>query len=184
MSQTVLAEKVGATLSMVGKLERGERKLTSTWIAKFSAALGCRPSELLEDASAPLPQGDILPGGLIEWRSDDDSIAEILELYPDDEFDEEWTPPTLRARSLMVSEQPATLTMPVGTQFVYDLGAGLLPIRCGELCVIFFSANEKMMVGVLMSGTSENTYHVLPLGGGILPDRHVSATIKISEILL
>jgi len=56
MSQTELAERIGTTLSMLGKLERGERKLTSDWIDKLSGALGVEPSAILQPPVESGPQ--------------------------------------------------------------------------------------------------------------------------------
>lgn len=53
LSQTDLAQAIGTTLSMLGKLERGERKLDTSWLEKLSAALGVKPSDIIGDG--PLP---------------------------------------------------------------------------------------------------------------------------------
>ena len=47
MSQTDLAEAVGTTLNMMGKLERGHRGLNSTWLDKLARALEVEPHELI-----------------------------------------------------------------------------------------------------------------------------------------
>lgn len=43
LSQTDLAEKVGTTLNMLGKLERGERSLDTDWLDKLGTALKIEP---------------------------------------------------------------------------------------------------------------------------------------------
>lgn len=45
-----VAQRAGTTNQMVGMLERGERKLTVEWMNRLAPALGCLPSDLLEDA--------------------------------------------------------------------------------------------------------------------------------------
>ena len=52
LSQTDLAEKIGTTLNMLGKLERGDRTLDTLWLEKIGGALEIEPHRLL--ASAPV----------------------------------------------------------------------------------------------------------------------------------
>lgn len=47
LSQTELAAQVGTTLNMMGKLERGDRKLDQSWLERIGAALGVEPAELI-----------------------------------------------------------------------------------------------------------------------------------------
>jgi phage repressor protein C with HTH and peptisase S24 domain len=56
LSQTDLAEAVGTTLNMLGKLERGDRKLTSVWIEKIAEALDVQPSVLLDQSAVVEPK--------------------------------------------------------------------------------------------------------------------------------
>lgn len=53
VTQTQLAKAIGATLSMVGKLERGERSLKEDWIRRIARALDCLPGDLFERAGHP-----------------------------------------------------------------------------------------------------------------------------------
>lgn len=47
MSQTQLAERIGTTLNMLGKLERGDRTLDTNWLEKIGAALTIEPRDLI-----------------------------------------------------------------------------------------------------------------------------------------
>lgn len=47
LSQTELAEKIGTTLNMMGKLERGDRSLDQAWLDKIGGALGVGAHELI-----------------------------------------------------------------------------------------------------------------------------------------
>lgn len=47
MTQTELAEAIGTKLSMMGKLERGERDLSADWIEKIASALDVEPFQLI-----------------------------------------------------------------------------------------------------------------------------------------
>jgi len=47
MSQTELAERIGSTLSMLGKLERGDRRLNQDWMGRIAKALSVEPYQLI-----------------------------------------------------------------------------------------------------------------------------------------
>ena len=55
LSQEQLAEMIGTTLSMLGKLERGQRSLDTNWMAKLSDALDVPPSALICDGDKARP---------------------------------------------------------------------------------------------------------------------------------
>jgi transcriptional regulator with XRE-family HTH domain len=50
MSQEALADAAGMDRSHMGKVERGERNVTLLNVAKIAAALGLKPSEILDQA--------------------------------------------------------------------------------------------------------------------------------------
>ncbi|UAK23644.1 XRE family transcriptional regulator [Sphingomonas nostoxanthinifaciens] len=64
LSQTQLAEKIGTTLNMLGKLERGGRDLNSKWIGKIAEALHVEQRDLLagptSDARPPASKGPVV----------------------------------------------------------------------------------------------------------------------------
>lgn len=78
ISQSDLAKKVGTTLSMFGKLERGERELSSSWIEKISGALDVEPFMIF----APLDEhGHLRSGrGLGPGEAANDDTVEIISL--------------------------------------------------------------------------------------------------------
>jgi len=60
ISQTELAEKIGTTLNMMGKLERGDRTLDTDWLEKLGKALSVEPHLLI---TPPKSDGDDGEGG-------------------------------------------------------------------------------------------------------------------------
>lgn len=61
LSQSDLADRIGTTLNMMGKLERGDRKLDTNWLEKLGKALDIEP-HLLLDSSVPMNKApDQLP---------------------------------------------------------------------------------------------------------------------------
>lgn len=51
LSQEILADRLGVTHSAIGKIERGEVRLTGDKIPALVAALGCHPLELFTPLS-------------------------------------------------------------------------------------------------------------------------------------
>lgn len=49
LSQKGLAERAGTTYQQIGKLEKGERKLSPEWQIRLSKALNCRPVDLMPE---------------------------------------------------------------------------------------------------------------------------------------
>lgn len=75
LSQTQLAERIGTTLNMLGKLERGDRTLDTDWLDKIARELDCDPRDLIASTSQravamPLPTR----------ASTEDDIVEIIGL--------------------------------------------------------------------------------------------------------
>jgi transcriptional regulator with XRE-family HTH domain len=48
------AKRVGTSLQQLGRLERGERKLTEDWMRRIAPALGVRPADLISDEGVDL----------------------------------------------------------------------------------------------------------------------------------
>jgi phage repressor protein C with HTH and peptisase S24 domain/DNA-binding XRE family transcriptional regulator len=75
LSQTELAERIGTTLNMLGKLERGDRTLDTDWLDKIARELNCDPRDLIAPA-APATRPDHSQTRV----STDDDIVEIIGL--------------------------------------------------------------------------------------------------------
>lgn len=56
LTQERLARECGLDRTYVGGIERGERNPSFTNIVRLAAALGVRPSELLQRAERPAPR--------------------------------------------------------------------------------------------------------------------------------
>lgn len=72
ISQTELADRIGTTLNMLGKLERGDRTLDTNWLAKIGKALDVEPHALL--SSAPVSDH------AVSRSADSGETAEIIQL--------------------------------------------------------------------------------------------------------
>jgi transcriptional regulator with XRE-family HTH domain len=72
LSQTELAERIGTTLNMLGKLERGDRTLDTDWLQRIGKALDVEPRDLIGgDPIAPKPHHP---------SASDDDVVEITAL--------------------------------------------------------------------------------------------------------
>mgnify|MGYP003630774103 CR=1 FL=1 len=185
LSQTHLAEAIGATLSMVGKIERGERKLTSTWIEKICVALRCRPSDLLDEDAKLIPAGEITAGGRIALSDSGSGLPEMEGItWGKGSFD----PAESSLRSLVVAAHPIAIAVPVGSEIIYDVLEGDPFVnRLGELCMAFVRPPEGVftpILCILMPGSEPDRYHVAPVGGEYIENAEVQGTFRITSIKL
>ena len=71
LSQTELAERIGTTLNMLGKLERGDRTLDTDWLQRIGKALEVEPRDLI-GSPTPTVKPPYTPG--------EDDVVEITAL--------------------------------------------------------------------------------------------------------
>jgi transcriptional regulator with XRE-family HTH domain len=57
MSQGQLGDLVGTTSQQIGRLEKGERRLTQGWMERLGRALGVSPALLIDDANTTQKRG-------------------------------------------------------------------------------------------------------------------------------
>jgi transcriptional regulator with XRE-family HTH domain len=94
LSQTELATRIGTTLNMMGKLERGERTLDMDWIEKIARALRVQPYELIGPISsnpAPAPATSVvsLPVSLPSEGALREMFVDLLETIDVDPHQDE-----------------------------------------------------------------------------------------------
>lgn len=58
LSQSALAEMIGTTLNMYGKLERGHRRMNMDWLQKLAAALGVGVDEIVANMEENVESGE------------------------------------------------------------------------------------------------------------------------------
>lgn len=54
LSQARLADLIGTSQPQIDRLEKGQRKLTTDWMARIAAALNCKQSDLLVESAGKL----------------------------------------------------------------------------------------------------------------------------------
>lgn len=77
VSQQELADAIGTTISTIGKLERGERRLNQDWMEKIAAVLKCEPHMLIQKDGGTATKSDHAP---TRDASVDDGVVEIVSL--------------------------------------------------------------------------------------------------------
>ena len=182
LSQGQLADKVESTLSMIGKLERGERELTQTWVEKIAKAVGCEPIEVLYAPEAPILIGTVSPDGAV---SNNDGIWADLEAL--DEFD-----PTAAGDPRMDRDRAVKLTgvghinLPINCQFIVRLrDVEMDAPAIGKLAFIDVSEDGAgdAYLGTPMAGSKPERYHIQLINGQIVQDTPISWSLPVRSII-
>lgn len=186
VSQRELALRVGATMSMIGKLERGERQMTISWLHRIGAALDVPTGELIDASGEPVEVGRLLQDGRIRPYD-----FESAPLKPD----EDDNAPTFHIPSAPTSNRCAivlhgdmSVQLPADTRFNYRL-----PMQradrdlVGRLAVIWVGHEnpaeaQGQFVGYILPGATRGRFHVMPLNGRLIEDVIVRQMALVSEI--
>ena len=192
LSQTDLAEAIGATLSMVGKPERGERALNSSWLVKISSALKCRPSALLHEDERFEELGIVDGDGTILSTNQGWNLTPAFTGFRHSRdrvlaahATEGALPHHTRLRSV-TSNAPLTTNIPAGSRFVFDwLNLPDEPL-IGVLCLAgaYLAEGYSLVLGTILPGSGSDLHHIMPLGGAPLLDTKIDVTVPIQNIIL
>ncbi|WP_416463220.1 helix-turn-helix domain-containing protein [Sphingomonas sp. VDB2] len=198
LSQSELASKIKATLSMVGKLERGERELTTSWLLKISEALACKPADLIHDENDEAIDefGLVNSVGIIV----DASTKEKKDMTLLPSFDGLRVLKQRAYRKIMVEGEAISvdrynsvtcvaslnLSIPPGSQFLFSWKDMTDHPAVGVLSVIgvFVPDGYIIAIGTALPGTQPDRYHVLPLNGTPMSDVTIDMTTPIKTVLL
>lgn len=80
LSQELLSEKAGLSVSYAGLLERGERRINEETAQSLATALGCRPADLFVDTSLPNDINDFLTKLLTMSLQDREEVYRFADL--------------------------------------------------------------------------------------------------------
>jgi transcriptional regulator with XRE-family HTH domain len=191
ITQGQLAEKIGATLSMIGKLERGERKLNSLWTGLISDALKVPESSLLDDTVEAVGFGEIDHIGFVQTpgsehlEGDKDALFNLFK-QPDIEKSLDGEPVVGFRNRFVELTSALKIPLPEGTRFLFrptHLNPGAI---IGTMCIISArsEAGQVSVVGVAYPGSEPSRHHILPLNGAMIMDAIITSSIAINEIEL
>lgn len=183
-SQAELAVCLGATLSMVGKLERGERKLTMDWLDRIAKCLDVAPSDLIDLEDEPVYVGVVGSNGKVEVIDIDETVSSFTS---DDAGDRSLSVTNSRVISV---DHPANVVIPSGGRIVYDSDFRKpTSAHIGRLCVLFATegggrgrSSSGMYVGTPMPGGSLGRFSVIPLFGTPMTDVQIESVAAIRRI--
>ncbi|WP_196221727.1 helix-turn-helix domain-containing protein [Sphingobium sp. CAP-1] len=193
LSQTQLAEAVGATLSMVGKLERGERALNSNWLMRISSALKCRPHELLHDDNDFMEfgiadaDGAVIvatSGGEHGWRITEEFKGLSTRLDHVEEIDGFLVRQQVD-RSITCSESLG-ITIPAGSRLIFSWQEVSHPPTIRRLAFIgaFLENGYIGIIGSAFPGSRPGRHHIMPVKGELILDARIDVLIPITAIVL
>ena len=188
ITQAELARRVGATASMIGKLERSERDLNFSWVTRIADALNVSTAEIIDTRGTHLVPGDLHHDGSVTER--DGFIFEPSPAFvhgsnrDDDEIELENSSSRMGFRAA----DNINIKVPVGSEIVFTVPA-VKPAAddIGKLVASWIYSDDggyQAYVGVLLPGTQPNRFHLLPLNGTLVADANVDLIALIETIHL
>lgn len=75
LTQDELAERLGTTYQQISKHERGERRLTISWLNRYAAALNVSPADLIAAPQVDEVVNEAEPASIEGWPSVSSAIA-------------------------------------------------------------------------------------------------------------
>lgn len=193
LSQTDLAQRLGSTLSMVGKLERGERKMTVQWLERIGQALSVDPQSLIDASDEPINAGILYADGSVRG-SEGVGATVTLPIPQSGEVDEQMSEFDIDAvgasstrRQLRLCED-VNIRVKAGAHYIYSQ---MLRPRdaLGKLVLAALVDDDferpqalHYRVGVVLKGSLNCRYHLLTLGGDLMEDVYIGWTAPIEAI--
>jgi len=148
MSQAELAEKTNSTAQQIGRLEKGDRRLTTDWMEKIAAALGVLPEDLM---SANHGERVVIPEIAFPSESHSKKTRDVGESQ---DILSEWAMP----KQLLVNQVGATGTM----RIIQVMGDSMVPE---------FNPGDRVMVNTADRMPSPPGVFVLWDGFGLIIKR-------------
>lgn len=191
ITQGQLAEKIGATLSMIGKLERGERKLNSLWTGLISNALKVPESSLLDDMAEAIGFGEIDHSGFVQplnaehLEGDKDALFNLFK-KPDIEKSLDGEPVVGFRNRYVELTSALKIPLPEGARLLFQpthLKSGAI---IGVMCIMSarYEAGQVSVVGIAYPGSDPSRHHILPLNGAMIMDAIITSSITIDAVEL
>lgn len=178
ISQRELAGRVSATLSMIGKLERGERELTSSWIAKLCTALSCAPADLFVKPDEPIHIGTLHSNGIVTGEG---AAFDQHGLRASDFEDNKMPRTKNQLRSMALGTGIAALPLPEGSRIVFATRSYLDPVRQNAIYLVSLQGS-RAFIARLLPGSKDDLITILPLNAEPLVDVEKPLYWRIIEV--
>ncbi len=200
LSQSELAELVGTKVTMLGKLERGERALTSAWIAKLAKALNVSQGAIFTAPADYVDAGYIEDNGsVVESESPsffDDGTA--IQVSAGEQIIgvlgksiEHTQPKPVGKRSYMIINEKISIDLPKETEVIVDttLGGSLRDELTNRLAMITIEGRDdpkedERVLGMVVRPRGGNIFIVMPVGGVPMADAVIRRIDPVMQILM
>lgn len=196
LSQGDLADRLGATQSMIGKLERGERQMTFGWLSRIGNVLGVPTGELIDASDALIHVGHLGADGKIIPDDGEPWPAEIISGKADNTTEEQryalihpsGADQSTRRSVVVTADTP--MKLPAFSKLTYSV-PGARPNRdmAGRLAIIWITEQPENVMqdyvafaGFIMPGTQPSRFHLIPLSGSPIQDAFVHWIAPIEAI--
>ena len=171
LSQTELAERIGTSINMLGKLERGSRDLTGAWIEKISKVLHVQPGEIVGEEGVPVV-GKIGAGGSIIYE--DVGNSEFVSRPPDTRG--ELVGLEVEGDSMMPKFDPGDV---IYISREYD---GVAPELVGSYCAVRLTTGETYLK-ILARGQSFGRWTLRSLNAADMENKELIWATPVRAIL-
>lgn len=174
LSQTELADSVGTTLSMIGKIERGQRSLNSRWLSRIAEVLGCDPSDLISDRPTIPIVGFVGAGAYVYAYQDMANGAEDIERPP--MVNGEAVAVEVRGDSMLPLAEEGWLIV-YANEATIDEAAVL-----NKVCVVQLE-DDTMLVKRVTQGTKPQHYHLISTNAPMMADVRIRWASVVKAIV-
>ena len=146
-----LAEKTGSTAQQIGRLEKGERRLTTDWMEKIAHALDVLPEDLMSSSHG---ERLVIPEIALKNSNGDNNKPSAFQIAESDNVLSEWSLP----RQLLANQVGSTSTM----RIIQVMGDSMQPE---------FNPGDRVMVNTADRIPSPSGVFVLWDGFGLIIKR-------------
>lgn len=179
LTQQQLADEVGVTLSMIGKLERDERTLTFEMAEDIARVLDVYSMDLIEFEDDLRVKGFLSEGGRLVV--DAQGLGIIQNTVTTDDFEL----PGPLAKCEFNVQTHVSLVIPIGSTISTRLKQRPLEEAfLGKLSMVGIEGQKDPILAIILRGSSPSLYHLAVVGGPPLQDQDISWACPIDEIHL
>jgi transcriptional regulator with XRE-family HTH domain len=169
-----VAERAGTTATQIGRLEKGERRMTWDWATRLADALDCDPTELMFGGEPPK-----VP--IIGRVDSNGTIAPIDNSAP---HHEALCPRGMNPRSTAALWLDGDALLPRGWFAFLDQKASVGPEHSvGQLCMVKLRGQSPRLLRTVRKAPTPGRYNLTAAGGQLLEDAEVEAVAPVRAIL-
>lgn len=192
MSQQKLADASGTTKATIMKLEKGDMGLTTSWMERLSAGLGCSPFELIGSKEIQVPViGTVGAGGGICPIDDMPLLQAVSNAHiakdqgARDQINCDFVaaPPDASPDVVAVRVRGDSMLpfMPDGTIVYYRQRHGNFSECLNKLCVVMLKSGEAMLK-ILKKSPEYGRYTLMSFNASTIDDVELEWVAKVEHV--